>query len=131
LPGTIFVRGFIRNYARLLRLDPGEILEAAERCLPHISPPPDRPRSRDIPFPGQERSRWPYRALAVLLAIGALAGYEFYWDKDGSRTPEEPTGSVTMAPEPAQFAAVPDMASAPAPAEPAGTAAAAPLSTTA
>jgi len=34
LPGSVFVRGFIRNYARLVKLDPDHLLMVAPRCRP-------------------------------------------------------------------------------------------------
>jgi cytoskeleton protein RodZ len=34
LPGPVFVRGYIRNYARLLELDEAELLSTFERALP-------------------------------------------------------------------------------------------------
>ena len=37
LPGAVFVRGFIRNYARLLKIDPEPLVAQAENRLP---PPP-------------------------------------------------------------------------------------------
>ena len=126
LPGAIFVRGFIRNYARLVRLDAGELLESAGESLHHASPPPDRPRSRDIPFPGQERPRWLSRALALLFIIGALAGYEIYWNRGPSGAPEVAAGPAATTP-----AQAPVAAASTEPTEPAGTAAAAPLVATA
>lgn len=79
LPGPVFVRGFVRNYARLLKLDPERILElivpdASEREVRN-----EMPASRDIPFPPERARRWPGLVLLLLLAIAMLAGYEFYW----------------------------------------------------
>jgi cytoskeleton protein RodZ len=79
LPGPIFVRGFIRNYARLMRLDPDDLLSAADPAVPRTAPPPDRPPPQDIPYPVQARRRWPL-AVAALSIIAALAAYEMYWD---------------------------------------------------
>lgn len=79
LPGPVFVRGFVRNYARLLKLDPERILDlivpdASEREMRN-----EMPASRDIPFPPERARRWPGLVLLLLLAIAMLAGYEFYW----------------------------------------------------
>src|SRR5262245_39729621 len=38
LPGTVFVRGFIRNYARVLKLDPVPLLHALEPVLGEEAP---------------------------------------------------------------------------------------------
>lgn len=79
LPGPIFVRGFMRNYARLLRLDAEEVLRSVSSDIP---PPPlveGAPASTEIPFPPARSRRWPHYAIAGLLLIGAVAVYEFYW----------------------------------------------------
>src|SRR5689334_23402695 len=59
LPGPIFVRGFIRNYARILKLDPEELLRAAGDTLPQQAARPETPPSHDIPFPTSHAARWP------------------------------------------------------------------------
>src|ERR1700704_2075713 len=46
LPGPVFVRGFIRNYARLLKLDPEQLAIAAAQSLPHEEPRPATPPSQ-------------------------------------------------------------------------------------
>lgn len=80
LPGPVFVRGFVRNYARLLKLDP-------ERLLDSMAPPPsgDELREalrspREIPFPSKQERRWPRYGVMLLVALVLLAGYEFYWN---------------------------------------------------
>ena len=89
LPGPIFVRGFIRNYARLLKLDPEELLRAAGDSLPQPAARSETPPSRDIPFPTSDVSRWPRYAVAAGVVFGALAIYEFVWN--------EPEGSSKQA----------------------------------
>ncbi len=89
LPGPVFVRGFVRNYARLLKLDPERILDlivpdASEREMRN-----EMPASRDIPFPPERARRWPGLVLLLLLAIAGLAGYEFYWGE------QAPVGTAT------------------------------------
>jgi cytoskeleton protein RodZ len=79
LPGPIFVRGFIRNYARLLRLDPEELLRTVSPDIPSPPLPEGAPASTEIPFPAARPQRWPRYAIAGLLLTGAVAVYEFYW----------------------------------------------------
>jgi cytoskeleton protein RodZ len=92
LPGPVFVRGFIRNYARLVELDPEELLRAAADSLPR----PDRqvtlPEARNIPFPARRRPRWAWPALTVALVVGLLAAYEFRWNAPETQVvlPEAP-----------------------------------------
>ena len=85
LPGRTFVRGFVRNYARLVHLDPGSVMAG----LPRVdgTSPLDRPSltaaSRpmaELPVAATVRRNSSTRWLipAVLLAIVAGAGvYEF------------------------------------------------------
>jgi cytoskeleton protein RodZ len=81
LPGPIFVRGFIRNYARLLKLDPEELLQAAADSMPQPAPRSETPPSPDIPFPTTTTRRWPRYATAAAVVVGLLAFYEFFWDE--------------------------------------------------
>jgi len=81
LPGPIFVRGFIRNYARLVKLDPDELLRAAGDSLPQSAPRSETPPSQDIPFPAERRPRWPILASAAAILVGVLTVYEFYWNE--------------------------------------------------
>jgi cytoskeleton protein RodZ len=96
LPGPIFVRGFIRNYARLVKLDPEELLRAAGDSLPQQAARTETPPSRDIPFPTTHVSRWPKYAVAAAVIFGALAVYEFVWNEPEG-TPKQAV-AVTPAP---------------------------------
>jgi cytoskeleton protein RodZ len=96
LPGPIFVRGFIRNYARLVKLDPEELLRAAGESLPQRAARPETPPSRDIPFPTAHVPRWPKYAMAAGAIFCALAVYEFVWNE-----PEgAPKQAVAVSPVP-------------------------------
>jgi cytoskeleton protein RodZ len=99
LPGPTFVRGFIRNYARLLNLDPEELARAVTDLLPAPAPRPESPRSRDIPFPVAGPRRWPRYAAAAAVVVALLAGYEFYFD-EGTDTVVPPTREVAALPAP-------------------------------
>lgn len=78
LPGPVFVRGFVRNYARLLELDVETLVSQVE--LPRVTTPATAaiPLSRNIPFPEQGRTNWlPYAALLTLV-IGAVLVFEVF-----------------------------------------------------
>jgi cytoskeleton protein RodZ len=92
LPGVIFVRGFIRNYARLLKLDPEELADAATRLLPQPAPRPETPPSRAIPFPTAATWRWRRYAAAAAVIVALLTVYEYFFN-------DEP-GTVTTKPGP-------------------------------
>jgi cytoskeleton protein RodZ len=77
LPGPVFVRGFVRNYARLLRVDAELLLESVAASLPREEPRPAAPPSRDIPFPTAAPRRWHRYVLVLLAIVAALAAYEF------------------------------------------------------
>jgi cytoskeleton protein RodZ len=97
LPGVVFVRGFIRNYARLLKLEPEELVHAASSLLPQPAPSPETPPSRDIPFPTAASSRWKSYAAAAAGIVALLAVYEYFFS-------DEP---VTVATKPGPVAALP------------------------
>lgn len=117
LPGPIFVRGFIRNYARLLKLDPEAMLRSVEPAFPSSLPSAEAPPSPDIPFPPAGTRRWPWYAMAVLLLIGGLAAYEFYWNEPEITVLKTPpaAGGVAASPAPAVPAAPSSVVAAPAP----------------
>lgn len=79
LPGPVFVRGFIRNYARLVKLDPDALLRAVEPDLSGLPHAPEAPPSKNIPFPPERASRWPVLALLGVVVLAVLVVYEFYW----------------------------------------------------
>jgi cytoskeleton protein RodZ len=119
LPGPVFVRGFVRNYARLLRLDPDRLLEMmsapSEAETRH-----EMPTSRGVPFPTGSVRRWPRTLmLTALLVLCALAAYEFYWS-DRAFAPSAPDSTagtaITITPKPANREV--QSAAAPGPATP-------------
>jgi cytoskeleton protein RodZ len=91
LPGLIFVRGFIRNYAKLVKLDPDELLQAAADSLPQPAAHPETPPSQDIPFPTSPKRGWSRFAAVIVAIVGLLAVYEFFIN--------EPPRTVATAPE--------------------------------
>lgn len=100
LPGPVFVRGFIRNYARLLKLDPDQVLSSMCAELPRAEGMVRMPRSENIPFPSPAVHRSPRYLLLVLLVAAALGTYEFYWGESGS-PPAAKSGPVTGSVAPA------------------------------
>jgi cytoskeleton protein RodZ len=81
LPGAVFVRGFIRNYARLLKIDSALLLANSEHDMPHTAPAaPEKPPSADIPFPTERKINWHKYAVPALAVLIGLVIFEFYYD---------------------------------------------------
>ncbi len=77
LPGDVFVRGFIRNYAKMLQIDPGPLLDSVRENLPQkteIQPP----RDVGIPFSPGPRRNWIHYAIALVLIAFSVLGYQIY-----------------------------------------------------
>ncbi len=109
LPGPVFVRGFTRNYARLLKLDPEAMLRAVDAQLPRAAAERTKASDTNIPMPAKNSGRWPLLAgMAAVVFLGA-ALVDVLW-------PEVPPGTGT-APAPAA-SATPPAAPAPAAASP-------------
>jgi cytoskeleton protein RodZ len=124
LPGPIFVRGFIRNYARLLRLDPEEMLRTISPDIPSPPLPEGAPGSTEIPFPSARSQRWPRYAIAGLLLIGTVAVYEFYWIGHQFReVSPAPAAGVADTTSPPPITAVTPVAATAEPEQPAASAA--------
>jgi len=80
LPQPSIVRGFIRNYARLLNIDVNPILEAYQRIVPNKAPLPLSVRSnasRSV-IDKPERTFRPQRLLTLLVFL-VLAGIAAYF----------------------------------------------------
>lgn len=99
LPGPIFVRGFIRNYAKLVKLDPEELLHAAAGSLPQTALRPEMPPSQDIPFPSATARPWPRYAAGAAVIVGLLAVYEFFFN-DAPQTVATRPAADAPAPKP-------------------------------
>jgi cytoskeleton protein RodZ len=121
LPGPVFARGFVRNYARLLNLDAAPLMDAMVQHLPQPDASQDGRLLRDatgVAFEKSRRSRsWPAIALVVAAAVGALAYYEFVLDGSRSGQPVAGVSSlpVQSAPVPVDGRTAPTVADAAAP----------------
>lgn len=80
LPQPSIVRGFIRNYARLLNIDVAPILEAYQRIVPNKAPLPLSVRSNASPSVIDQPARVfrPQRLLTLLIFL-ILAGIAAYF----------------------------------------------------
>jgi cytoskeleton protein RodZ len=83
LPGRTFVRGFVRNYARLVHVDPEVALAALSGSdAPALDSPslqPTAPTMGELPATERTKPNWTRWAIPLLLIaiIGFAAVYEF------------------------------------------------------
>jgi cytoskeleton protein RodZ len=109
LPGTTFVRGMVRGYAKLLEIDPLPVLKALERRhVPGIVSVDLR--AKRVPFPEGGRRRRSTRAY-LALSLGALvtvATVLYEWQFGGlpwakvAQAPQQGLPPKTRVPEPVQ-----------------------------
>ncbi len=81
LPGTTIVRGFVRSYARFLRLDADSLLHALEIAIPSAPidvRPPDNMGVAAQPGGLRELSPVVLVAIVLLMAAGLLALWHFF-----------------------------------------------------
>jgi cytoskeleton protein RodZ len=96
LPGPVFVRGFIRNYARLLRLDPDELLRHLVPATAPEQEPTPAEAVRAESFPARRRALWPWLVFAGIVLIVALAVYEFVFNESQRTGASKVSDGVTL-----------------------------------
>lgn len=138
LPGGVFARSFVRQYARLLGLDEEELAGEVQRLL---EPEPDpmlvaasqREMAPDLPLPRVDRweavgakrpsrsSSLPALALVVVVML-ACSGLYAWWQRERRSAPAREdsasSGQVAHAAPPADSGSVPPPVVPPPPAEP-------------
>jgi cytoskeleton protein RodZ len=88
LPGRVFVRGFLRNYAKLMGIDPQPLLRAIDAEMPEPVRVEEPPPVKEVEMPLEQRSRWSTYAGIALFAVAALAIYEFGFNDTRERDPD-------------------------------------------
>lgn len=108
LPGPTIARGMVRNYARLLGVDPEPLLE---RMSPQAEPPPDSGRlaarfKEPVPFSdGGRRSTLVYAGFSVaVLALAGVMAYEWQQERAAPQfvAPAQPQRAPEPEPAPMQ-----------------------------
>jgi cytoskeleton protein RodZ len=115
LPEPTIVRGFIRNYAKQLKIDGEPVLAGYSAIVPSSTPHEliVKPTS-NMTVSGYEKSkagRYIGAALAMLLALGAWLFYQYYIEKP---SPTKPSASVSANEAGNQTEAAPESAATPA-----------------
>ncbi len=104
LPGNTFLRGFLRNYAKLLQIDPEPLLAGSLEIQAQardqlIVVPTSRVefggKQRLLPFSDRPRKSWPKFAVAIVVAALILSwgGYELI-QRQQQQPHSEPVKSV-------------------------------------
>lgn len=97
LPGETFVRGFLRNYARLLKLDPEPLLATVHNPEPQAIELPESSKE-ELPVEGSSGGQMvPILAGAGLLLIAAVLVYLF-WPQTSPRAPVFGKPAASVAP---------------------------------
>lgn len=90
LPAPTFVRGFIRNYAKLLQLDAEMLLEIYRVYTPATGLGNISLHSENIPILNHDKKAWlPYVLASAVVAL-ALAGWMFYMEYLAGAKPVDP-----------------------------------------
>ena len=91
LPGAVFVRGFIRNYARVVKLDAAPLLANTDPGVPRAAlGGSEIAASTDIPFPSGREFKWQKYAIVAIAVLVPVVIFEFYL---GDETPVADVGS--------------------------------------
>ena len=113
LPGRVFVRGFLRNYAKLLGVDPQPLLRRIEHEMPQPKVVEEPPQAPEAVMPTGETSSWPLYTGISLTIIAALAAYEFGFNNPPPSATDAASASSAAAPN----TTAPDVPAPPVPAE--------------
>ena len=109
LPEPTIVRGFIRNYAKLLKIDVEPLLDAYKVIVPDKSPyafaikPASNMKVSNYEKPKIGRYIW--GGFAILVGLAAWLFYQNYVQKPSPSQPIEPTETIEQLPQPALPAA--------------------------
>lgn len=102
LPGPTFVRGFIRNYARVLRIDAAPLLEASNLIAPTTAPIQQiAPTIGELPLDtgsGPAWTRWLIPLALVLVLVAGIAFYEFSGVTTPGKKARKETAEAVVAP---------------------------------
>lgn len=106
LPGNTFVRGFIRNYARVVQADPEPFLQAYEHSRPSQQQPEIERSQEQIAFPNKVLPKWVWY-LGVLLVLALLSPLLIYLALSDDGAPQQaakpPAASISPAANGAQI----------------------------
>ncbi|MCB1886772.1 MAG: helix-turn-helix domain-containing protein [Rhodocyclaceae bacterium] len=99
LPGRAFARGFLKNYARYLELDPQPLLDAIEQAdgvgAMELSPVSNAQGTMPSPDARLRPSVFPAALVALALVVVVAAGWYFDWFQQPEIVAEAPEAAIT------------------------------------
>ncbi len=103
LPGRTFVRGFVRNYARLVHLDAERVLSALPggTAAPALEAPTLHPTAQtmgELPTTDHSRTPWSRWAIPLVLAAIVAAAAIYEWMRPAGESPAVAQKDVAPAP---------------------------------
>ena len=112
LPGRTFVRGFVRNYARLIQLDPDQVLGAlpAGAAAPALDAPTlqqTAPTMGELPTTDHSKPGWARWAIPLTLAAIVAAAGVYEWLRPAGVTRPAATRDTAVAESPVATSAPP------------------------
>ncbi len=112
LSSTTFLRGFVRNYAKLMHLDVAPLLQRLEQSVPPLPTPTMSYQIEGIPFPSNQKrgTRTLIIAGAVILALLSLI-YAIYSGNEGNKEKQQSAVKAETRTEARQAAALPQFQS--------------------
>ncbi|GGY05396.1 RodZ domain-containing protein [Paludibacterium paludis] len=125
LPGATFVRGFVRNYARFLEIDPAPLMTALDGHFPSAATEvanlsrEERHHESDAEVVRGDGKSAPWMVMLLVGAVTAAVVYWIYSGTESHETQQEASVPMSAASEPAASASFseasqPAIASAPA-----------------
>lgn len=101
-----FLRGFVRNYAKLLQVDEAPLLRRLQQLLPPLPAPTISYQIEGIPFPSNQKRGRRNLVIAggVILALLLLI-YEIYTGSEGNKESQQSTVKIETRTEAEQVAA--------------------------
>jgi len=99
LPRITFVRGFIRNYAKLLQIDAEPLLKPTEHLLPAAQIPDAGPGVAEIPTASGKKNTWRSYGVFVLFAALGVMVLVFEWYREQAATHSKPVPAVVKPPK--------------------------------
>jgi cytoskeleton protein RodZ len=94
LPGPVFVRGFVRNYARLLKLDPVPLLHALEPALEGEVPLRAHEIAGTLPESTRRSHGRLWLAMLAVVAFAAAIAAAYEWWRGRAPAAETEIGAV-------------------------------------